>query len=88
MLSWIVLGIFFGVASASIAHYKGRSEISWFAIGFFFNIFGLIVVFLPPAAKFGVTKKCPYCAEIVRADAKICRYCGTVLEPSQVREVN
>lgn len=31
------------------------------------------------------TRICPYCAETVKADAKVCRYCGRELKTSVER---
>jgi hypothetical protein len=40
----LVVALIFAVVCALIAHYKGRNPIGWFFIGFFFGVFGLIVI--------------------------------------------
>jgi len=41
---FLVVVLILGVICAAIAHHKGRSAVGWFFIGFFFGIFGLIMV--------------------------------------------
>jgi tetratricopeptide (TPR) repeat protein len=42
-----------------------------------------IAVALPAEANTAI-KKCPYCAEIVQADAQVCKHCGKNIIPSIV----
>ena len=56
-----------------------------FALGFFFGPLGLVAAFVlrangPTLAKPG-QRQCPACAELVKAEAVKCRYCGTSLAP-------
>ncbi len=36
----------------------------------------------------GETKKCPYCAEMVSIDAKVCRYCQRNIDPAVMQAEN
>jgi len=87
-LSVIISGIFFGAVASAIARRKGRSDILWFLLGFCLHLFGLVVLFLPSVCKVGITKKCPECAEIVRAEANRCRYCGNEFLAANAAEVS
>lgn len=47
-MEYIIFGLIFGLISMIVAEGKGRSRGGWFAAGFFFGIFGLLVLaFLP-----------------------------------------
>jgi predicted amidophosphoribosyltransferase len=71
----VLLSLLAGIAGAIVADRKGRSWIVWGLLCWAFPFMLIILVFLRPVLAPGVTKKCPYCAEIIRHDATVCKHC-------------
>lgn len=78
---YIISALVFGVIASLLAHNKGRNSLGWFIAGIFIGPFALIVAALPNIPKEGQYLLCPACCEVIRSDAKLCRYCNREVAP-------
>ena len=90
-LFFVALAMAFVVAVA--AENKGYNAGAWFLYALFLWPVALVhIAIKPPAQKVadkqalaaGEMKPCPDCAELVRAQARKCRYCGLVFPEQRI----
>lgn len=86
MMELLIAACIIGLIPAFIAASKGQSFFGWWMYGA-----ALFIVALPHSLliqkddwtrfTWGEAKTCPFCAELVRREARICRFCGLEFPP-------
>lgn len=90
-MEWAIVWIACGFFAAAIASGKGRSFGGWFILGFLFGPIALLASgFMPKVESEDgrinnttapTERKCPFCAEQIKAEAIVCKHCGRDVEP-------
>lgn len=87
---YLALAITLGIVTGLIASSKGHPFFRWFLLGFFLPIIGIVAAILAKnkaaetaaQVELANSRKCPFCAEVIKLEAVVCKHCGRDIPPA------
>ncbi len=81
---YLLLAIWFGVATGIVGRIRGSSFTIWALVGFVVPVVGLLVALVYRSERDELRRQCPGCGKIVMLHDAMCMRCGTDLEFPEV----
>jgi len=83
-MEYVIIWLFCGVIAGAIYKGKGRSQGAGFLAGLLLGPIGILLALVSSRdtaaierqqLQSGDSRKCPYCAELVKREATVCKHC-------------
>ena len=81
---YLLVAIWFGVATGIVGRMRGSSFAIWFLIGAIVPVIGLFAALAYRNDRDEVRRQCPGCGKVVKLHDAMCMRCGTDLEFPEV----
>ena len=73
--------LFGGLVGYAAADKRGFSRVAGVLAGVFFGPFAFLLFFVSGLTRGDASRKCPRCAEWIKAEAVVCKHCGGEIRP-------
>ena len=81
---YLLVALWFGIATGIIGRIRGSSFFIWFIVGAVIPVIGVFVALLYRSERDEVRRQCPGCGKVVMLHDAMCMRCGTDLEFPEV----
>ena len=81
---YLLVALWFGVATGIVGRIRGSSFWIWFLIGAVVPVLGLLVALAYRSERDEVRRQCPGCGKLVKLHDAMCMRCGTDLDFPEV----
>jgi len=81
---YLLVAIWFGIATGIIGRIRGSSFVIWFLIGAIVPVIGLFAALAYRNDRDEVRRQCPGCGKLVKLHDAMCMRCGTDLDFPEV----